>query len=67
MKAEFKFENTDAVEATLSITMTLGDWKRLRKQLSSEFGAYPSWKVIGQIDKMIAEVEQRFSGEFKDE
>lgn len=67
MKAEFKFENTDAVEATLSITMTLGEWKRLRKQLSTEMGAYPSWKVIGQIDKMIVEAEQRFSIEHKDE
>lgn len=67
MKAEFKFNNTDNVEATLSITMTLGDWKRLKSQLSTEYSSYPSWKVIERINTMIIEAEQRFSSEHKSE
>ena len=33
MKAEFKAENPDSIEMTLTITMNMLTWKKLRKDL----------------------------------
>lgn len=39
MRAKIAFENPEQIRATISLTMTLADWKKLRDQLTS---AWPS-------------------------
>ncbi|PFH29080.1 hypothetical protein [Burkholderia sp. JKS000303] len=50
MKTEFKIQRPDDVPMTLTMTMTLGEWKRLEEQLST---SYPSWKLSTNIGEMV--------------
>lgn len=64
MKASFQLRNTDAVDATLAITMPLGRWKKLLEQLASD---YPAWDIKRKIEQMIREAEQQYSMEHTDQ
>ncbi|MDN7488530.1 hypothetical protein QZM35_12550 [Burkholderia sp. AU45274] len=50
MKTEFKIQRPDDVPMTLTMTMTLGEWKKLENQLST---SYPSWKLSTNIGEMV--------------
>ncbi|RRA01867.1 hypothetical protein [Burkholderia cepacia] len=50
MKTEFKIQRPDDVPMTLTMTMTLGEWKKLESQLST---SYPSWKLATNIGEMV--------------
>lgn len=47
----------DEIPVTLVITMTLGEWKRLRGQLSS--GAHPGWKISDAISRAMLAIESK--------
>lgn len=49
MKFSFQLQNTDNIEATASITMTVGDWKRLFNQLKEANVAY-NWPASDLAD-----------------
>ena len=55
-KSQIALENTDEIEATLSITMSIGDWKRLRADLPTKF---PAWKLSETIGDLITKVTAR--------
>lgn len=57
MKAAFKLENADETEATLSVTMKLGEWKQLQRQLPN---VWPSWQFGNEIERMIGAAEKHF-------
>ncbi|WP_186065956.1 hypothetical protein [Burkholderia gladioli] len=57
MKAKFKIERPDDVPMTLTLTMTGGQWKRLREQLTN---IYPSWKLSNTIDAMVRQASAVF-------
>jgi hypothetical protein len=57
MKAVFNVENPDDVEFTLTITMPLGEWKRLKDQLAN---SYPAWKLGHAISDMIRQADTHF-------
>lgn len=48
-----RVENPDAVEVTMTLSMPLGAWKKLRSQLdSSSLAVYPAcdlWKAITEL------------------
>ncbi|MDF0501575.1 hypothetical protein POK33_12685 [Burkholderia cenocepacia] len=50
MKSEFKIQRPDDVPMTLTMTMTLGEWKKLQEQLAT---TYPSWKLSTNIGEMV--------------
>ncbi|RSB84931.1 hypothetical protein EGT47_27965 [Burkholderia cenocepacia] len=50
MKSEFKIQQPDDVPMMLTMTMTLGEWKRLQEQLAT---TYPSWKLSTNIREMV--------------
>jgi hypothetical protein len=58
-KAAFGLDNPDDMRATLSLTMTLGDWKKLREQLSN--GTWPSYEVGYAIRDVVDKAEKRFT------
>jgi hypothetical protein len=60
MKARFELKEPDKMEATLSVTMTLENWKELKEQLSDK---YPAWQFGGFISDMVRQAEETFYGE----
>lgn len=57
MKAEFAIENPDAVPMTMALTMTLGEWKELRKMLAKDW----SHSVLAYaINDMTRKAEAKF-------
>ncbi len=58
MRAIFKFIQPNDVEATMSITMTVGQWRALRDQLSGS--QHPGWKLRSTIIDLLAEADRTF-------
>jgi hypothetical protein len=52
MKAKMRFENPDVIEATLSITMSVKEWKLISNQLSQD---WPSDRINQAIYHVIRE------------
>ena len=63
MKTKFKLENPDEMDATLTVTMSLGDWKRLSGQLST---AWPSSKLEYAIADVLRKAQRTFEPSPKD-
>lgn len=56
VKGEIEVEHPDAVQITLTLTMALGDWKRIREQIQS---AYPGWLLGNLIRDAVRKIEER--------
>lgn len=63
MKTAFKIERPDDVSMSLTVTMTLGQWRDLRAQLQS---TYPSWRLSSAINEMVHEATTVFSAAKED-
>ena len=63
MTTKLKVENPDAVEMTLTLTMPLGQWRRLKEQLGN---AWPAWDVGSAIREMITKAETHFEAKVKE-
>lgn len=63
MRTVFKLQQPDTIEATMTITMPLNEWKALRTELS---GRWPSSRLSDQIDVMVSKAEQIFVGTDED-
>lgn len=58
MKTAFKIEDPNEVSMTLTVTMTLAQWRALQSQLQSK---YPSWKLSSAITEMVHQATNVFS------
>lgn len=58
MKTQFRIENPDELQMTLTVTMSLRDWKIQRDQLQT---SYPSWKLSGAITDMVSAATKTLS------
>jgi hypothetical protein len=58
IKASLQAENPSDIEFTLSITMPLRDWKRLRDHLDGD--GWPMWEIGSKISGMVRMAEMRF-------
>jgi len=61
MKATYRLASPDEAEASLTVTLTVRDWRRLLKQLES--GNYPSWVLKDTIRELINKADASFSEE----
>jgi len=52
-KSEAKVMNPGTVPVSMTITMDLEDWKRLRSQLSH---AFPAWELREDIDRLVERI-----------
>ena len=57
IKGTFGIQKLDDVEATLSVTMTVGEWREVLSQLSTK---WPSWKFGEVILNMISAFSKNF-------
>lgn len=60
MKAALRLTNPDAVEATISLTMTLEQWKILRVSLASDQHYEPGGKLRQAIDDLVRQATRAF-------
>ena len=58
MRARWNIENPDDMEATVKITMSVKEWKRLRDQLNN---AWPSSRLGSAIDKVVTEANKTYT------
>lgn len=58
MKARIHIDNPDAAEVTITLSMTLGQWKQVLSELGD---GYPAWKVKAVIQDAIQKVDARLS------
>ncbi len=52
--------NPDVIPVTLTITMTLGEWKELREQMGRE---YPAYKFSDAINNATHQLSQQVTAE----
>ena len=57
MKASFELENPEQMDATLTMTMRLDDWRSLSEQLNGDF---PSWQLSSTIVDLLMEANKTF-------
>lgn len=62
MEGTFKLKDPDKMEATLTMTMTIERWKRLREQLES---SYPSSDLSWLITMLVTKAQKEFAEETK--
>ncbi len=60
MKANLRITKPDEVEATISVTMTLGDWKLLRAALAEEKHYEPGGKLKTVIEDLVRQATRAF-------
>ena len=67
MKGTFKLDNPDEMEATLTVTLTVGEWglvnETLRQRGTSLFGTYLSNLISDLINKAQSEITAEGPGE----
>lgn len=63
MKGTMRILDVDKIEATLTLTMPLKQWKELNAQLSS---AHSSWKLSNLIDALIQKATSMFTEEINE-
>ena len=54
---KMKATNPDSIQCTLTITMGLGDRKRLKDQLKNE-NSYPAWQLRDGIYELVKQFQQ---------
>jgi hypothetical protein len=57
VRAKFAIEKPDDIDCTMKITMSLGQWKKLRAQLPSEWPSMDLYRAIGDL---VGQAEQTF-------
>lgn len=60
MRTAFHLKQPEKIEATMTITMPLEDWKALRDELSAR---WPAAQFSDQIGYMVKQAEQVFVGD----
>lgn len=62
MKLMMEVTKPDSVDVTMTITMSLEAWKRLKGQLdeSKMSQGYPMWDLRDQIRSLVGKVEKEF-------
>ena len=61
MITEFKAVNQSEIEFSLTITMPLQEWRRLKDQMDSiPASAFPSWRIVLAIRNMVAKANEHW-------
>jgi len=62
LAVRFQVDAPEAMLVTATVTMTLGDWRRLKSQLEggAQHSSFPAWKLIEIIRDLVDRAEQHF-------
>lgn len=64
MRARFQFIKPEEMEATISITMPLKEWREVMRQLPSS--EHPSWRLSMLIANVLGQVEPYIAADVRD-
>ena len=56
-----KVHEPNEVQFKMELTLTLGQWKSLQKQIDNGTVSEPAWSIRQKIWSMIAQAEKEFS------
>jgi hypothetical protein len=61
--AKFKIDEPGGVDMTLTLTMNLAQWQKLKEQLGNRSGVFefPASAVCEQINAMVAQATEHFT------
>lgn len=59
IRAVYQLARPDDAEATLTLTMTVGEWKRVRATLNGA-GQYPGWRIAEIIGELVSRAAVHF-------
>jgi len=62
MKASFRLNQTNDIQAAMTLTMPLSEWKELKDQLPH---AWPGYKLSGAIMELVSKAEATFEAEYQ--
>lgn len=62
-KAKFHLNDTDNIDATMTITMPLAEWRELRKKTDTKPFGHAHRELMSSIRDMITQAEQEYSAE----
>lgn len=62
MKGTFKFRNPDALEATITLTAPVSEWKALKALLADK---WPAWDIGLLLSDVISKAEQTFEAKIE--
>lgn len=57
MKISYKLNGVEKLNASMTITMSVGQWEELRQQLDNK---YPSWKLSSAIGNLVRRAKEHF-------
>lgn len=64
MKAKYRLAAPELVDATLEVTLSIHDWKRLLAQTDSkDNGLYPMWRFRNAISDLITKANAAYEAE----
>lgn len=58
IRATYQLVNVDDVFATMTLTMSIKEWRELRAKMPQE---WPAWEFGSRISEMIRHAEKQFS------
>jgi hypothetical protein len=64
IRGVFSLTKPNIAEATLTVTMTVGEWKQVREQISDK---WPGWTFAALIGNLIRHAEQSFQEQVESE
>ncbi|QGZ66328.1 hypothetical protein [Paraburkholderia acidisoli] len=60
MKAQFKAENPSDIQMTMTLTMTLGEWREIGEHLTDTRSFRADGKLLDAIRTMVRKASQHF-------
>lgn len=61
MRAKFHAQFPDSIDMTMTVSMSLEDWKKLRGQLgASAYSVWPLCDLVSSIDAVVIHAEKHF-------
>lgn len=58
MNFRMKCEHPEAIEYTMTITMTAGEWEQVRSQLDGASISWPGSVLVGRINDLLAQARK---------
>jgi hypothetical protein len=60
LTARFKLDSVDHVNATVSLSASVGFWKQAAAALAASAGGYGAWQVVAAINEVVRQAEESF-------
>lgn len=63
VRGTFGLRHVDKIDATMTVTMPIGEWKQIRESLKDK---WPDWQFASLITDLISQAEKTFYANAED-